>query len=325
MAFQLDQKENDHVERVLEVVSEENAAAESWLAASWARSFNKFDLKPDSLPANQICEAGEIAHRTDRSGRMIKVAEPIFDNLFKIVKLSGFSAVLCDENGVILQQRQCAMDQANFERSGFSIGADWSEKSRGTNGIGTCLADKKNTTILKDQHFMANHIGLSCFGAPVFASKGELLGVLDVTSFREQIDPGLFALVSQALSDAAHQIELRYFCDEYADARLVRTHSDQINSQSLLAVDAYDIVIGASRAARRELGLSPSGDIDPVSAAELVGDQVSRGTGLENAERRELRRVLAKVNGNMSAAARELGVSRATIYRRVSKLGLDCN
>lgn len=324
MVLSFDQTKKEHSDRVLEIVSTDSAAAKSVLAASWVRSYKTFHLAPDSHQTSRICDSIEFANATERSGRMMKVAEPILDRLFSTVKLSGFSTVLCDSNGVILQQRQCATDEESFEKSGFSIGADWSEQYQGTNGIGTCLAEKTSTTILKDQHFKTNHIGLSCFGAPVFASKGELLGVLDVTSCRDEIDAGLNALISQALSEATTQIELSYFCDEFADARIIRGHSDQANPASLLAVDAYDIVVGATRAARRQYGLSPAGDISPISAAEIVGDMESRGTGFESAERRELRRVLAKVNGNMTAAARELGVSRATIYRRATKLGLKC-
>ncbi|MGB2178212.1 MAG: helix-turn-helix domain-containing protein, partial [Hyphomonas sp.] len=37
----------------------------------------------------------------------------------------------------------------------------------------------------------------------------------------------------------------------------------------------------------------------------------------------ELRRAIARANGNMAAAARALGISRATLYRRMDQLGLS--
>ena len=43
---------------------------------------------------------------------------------------------------------------------------------------------------------------------------------------------------------------------------------------------------------------------------------------LRAAERAELQRPLARTDGNMSAAARDLGIGRATLYRRLKRLGL---
>ena len=42
-------------------------------------------------------------------------------------------------------------------------------------------------------------------------------------------------------------------------------------------------------------------------------------TGLLAAERAELRKAIARTKGNMSAAAKDLGVSRATLYRLLKK------
>jgi len=88
-------------------------------------------------------------------------------------------------------------------------------------------------------------------------------------------------------------------------------------------VGAYDRVVGATRSARRRYGLPLDADFNPTPAADLRGDTESRGVGFESAERRELKRALARAGGNMSAAARALGVSRATLYRRASKAGLS--
>ena len=88
-------------------------------------------------------------------------------------------------------------------------------------------------------------------------------------------------------------------------------------------MDAYDLVVGATRSARRRYGLPLDADFNPTPAADLLGDTESRGVGFESAERRELKRALARAGGNMSAAARALGVSRATLYRRASKAGLS--
>ena len=58
------------------------------------------------------------------------------------------------------------------------------------------------------------------------------------------------------------------------------------------------------------------------SAESPAGDASPAGTSLENMERRFVDRILSKHGGNVSKAARELGISRAALYRRLEKHGL---
>ncbi|MEZ5946773.1 MAG: helix-turn-helix domain-containing protein [Hyphomonas sp.] len=308
--------------RVIESVETDAEAARSSVAASWTRSYRLHGLSPDDERAERRCDAGELAARRDRAGRLLRISAPTIDRLFLTLRLAGCSLVLCDADGVILEHRRLDGDSADFEKAGLNAGADWSENAQGTNGIGTCIAEQRSTSILKDQHFHASNIGMSCFGAPVFDSRGGIQAVLDVSTCRESLDPALSLLIEQAVLDAAVQIEADHFRDEYSDMRIIQTASGNHRLPALLAVDRYDLVVGATRSARRQYGLPLNRDFSPSPAADLLGDAVDRGTGFESAERRELRRALARANGNMSAAARALGVSRATLYRRAAKLGL---
>lgn len=260
--------------------------------------------------------------RREREGRLLKVANPTLDRLYLTLQLAGCSVVLCDSDGVILEGRRRDADAADFDSAGLSEGADWSEQSQGTNGIGTCIAEKRLASILKDQHFRASNIGMSCFGAPVLDSRGQLRAVLDISTCRDTIDPALNTLIGQAVFDAAAQIESDFFCEEYSGFRIVQAPREGIRSPALLAVDSFDLIVGATRGARKRFGLPLDADLEPVPAADLLGDGAQRGVGFDSAERRELKRALARSKGNVSAAARALGVSRATLYRRLTRLGL---
>ena len=89
---------------------------------------------------------------------------------------------------------------------------------------------------------------------------------------------------------------------------------------ALLAVDCYDLVVGATRAARQTLDLTENFLARPVADVLANGRQAS---DLRAAERAELQRALARTEGNVSAAARELGIGRATLYRRMRRVGLS--
>jgi transcriptional regulator of acetoin/glycerol metabolism len=89
-----------------------------------------------------------------------------------------------------------------------------------------------------------------------------------------------------------------------------------------LAVDGDDIVVGATRAARKAFGLGQAAAIRPVPASDIFGRE-DGPRGFEKAERAAVIRALARADGNVSGAARALGIGRATLYRRMKRLGLN--
>lgn len=313
---------NQHAERVLQTISSGNAAARSMVAASWARSVKLHGLAPDlSLNVQRWSEV-DLAERREKLSRILHVGQPTMERLLDMVKLTGCGVFLCDRDGIILESRSAEGDRGDFERSGLGAGADWSEKTQGTNGIGTCIAEGRAVAIHQDQHFISSNIPLNCMGAPIFDFDGNLAAVLDISACRDDFSTAMGTLISQAVNDAAGQIEADHFCDVYGGMRILRGAGDQKRSPVLLAVDGDDLVVGATRAARKAYGLPTNQAFTPKPTSDVLGDSESRGTGLESAERREISRAIARTNGNMSEAARQLGVSRATFYRRASKLGL---
>jgi transcriptional regulator of acetoin/glycerol metabolism len=151
--------------------------------------------------------------------------------------------------------------------------------------------------------------------APLFDARGQLAGVLDVSSARADLTDGISALIVQPLTEAAVRIESTTFRDAYPHARLVMLPNiGARNTAALLAVDGDDLVIGATRAARLQLNLM--GEFTPIPAADVLGQAAARET-LEDGERAVLMRALARAQGNASAAARALGISRATFHRKI--------
>ncbi|MFN4159355.1 MAG: GAF domain-containing protein [Gemmobacter sp.] len=290
-----------------------NEAARSPLVASWARSARLHGLTPSKRrPPDRLTEA-ELAQARDRMGPMIRLAAPSLDRLFQSVGGVGCCVLLADRDGVPLDRRGAAVDDATFADWGLWTGALWSEAQEGTNGIGTCLAEGRGVTIHRHQHFLTRNTVLSCMSAPIFGATGTLVGALDVSSCRADLTEGFASLIAQAVAEAARRIEAEGFAAAHPGARILVVPGGEAGA--LLAVDADDLVIGASRAARLMLGLSGDLARTPRPAADVLG----RGgaDGLPDAERAVLVRALARAGGNVSAAARSLGISRATFHRKL--------
>ncbi|MFK4631672.1 transcriptional regulator of acetoin/glycerol metabolism [Bradyrhizobium elkanii] len=128
-------------------------------------------------------------------------------------------------------------------------------------------------------------------------------------------------MIATTVTDAARTIEAENFRRAFPDARILLTPKSERAVNSLLAVDRDDLVIGATRAARRALGLNAASLARPLPAADLIGETRDAGD-LAAAERAALQRALARAGGNVSKAARDLDMSRATLHRKLKQLGL---
>ncbi len=313
-------RQSPHAERVFEAI-EASGSARSRLAQSWRRSVEHHGLDPMEHRAPDRIDASNLARSREEQAQFLALAAPRIDQLFKLVGLSGCSVLLTDAEGLVLETRMRDADAKVFEGWGLAVGTNWSESREGTNGIGTCLAETRRVIIHRDDHFYTRNTAMSCIDAPIWGEEGQLVGALDVSSARVDQTEGFNQLIAAQVAQTARAIEEALFRSAYADARMIHADNGDADCAVLLAVDTDDLVIGATRKARRAFGLAPTGKLTPRPAADLLGRD-DGPTGFEKAERAAILRALARAEGNVSAAARALGIGRATLYRRMKRLGL---
>ena len=313
----------EHTDRVLSVAESGSAAARSRLAASWRRSLVRHGIDPATGRAPQRLTQRELRPLLEASESFMRSAESRIDNLFDLVGQSGCAVLLTDAQGIVLQHRCGDGDADTFQNWGLWAGNNWSEEAEGTNGIGTCLAERRRVTIHRDDHFIARNIGLSCMDAPIFGPQGQLLGALDVSSARSDQTEGFNQLIAAMVEQTARQIEADCFRATFPKARIVMAGEGDTRANSLLAVDQDDLVIGATRQARLTLDLPSEGILRPLPAVDVLGRDDDSQKGFEGAERAAVMRALSRADGNVTQAAKALGIGRATMYRRMKRLGIS--
>jgi transcriptional regulator of acetoin/glycerol metabolism len=310
-----------HMNLVLDAIHSPEKAALSSVAASWRRSALHHRLDPANAAKREQVDGPTLDKLRDTHGPLLAVARPILDEMFRTVGRSGCCVILSNEYGVILEERAEPGDLPAFASIGLVTGGRWGEAEEGTNGIGTCLYEAQPVIIHRDQHFASRNIGISCMDAPVHDPNGRLAAALDVSSCRYDHGPASAGMISALVRDAARRIECDYFCRHFAGARIMFLGEAPEAGMALLALDQDDLVLGASRGARLKLRLTDDMLATPRPLAQLLGSGAT--ASFDDGERSVLRRALASASGNASQAARLLGVSRATFYRRMAQAKLS--
>jgi transcriptional regulator of acetoin/glycerol metabolism len=310
-----------HADRV-QLAIRSGEAATSALVASWQRSARLHQLDPAERRLPTRLSDRELTVARQRMEPMLRVAQASLDRLYLAVGGMGCCILLADADGMPVERRGTDADADTFEDWGLWTGCVWSEESEGTNGIGTCLVEQRALTIHRHQHFFTRNTALSCTTAPIFDHEGRLVAALDVSSCRTDLTEDLANLVAMAVSEATRRIEAESFRLAYPDARILIAPTAEWSPSALLAVDRDDIVIGATRAARHAYRHHATLIGQPLPLGDLSGE-TRFDDGLRHAERIILERALSRSGGNVTAAARQLGVSRATLHRKLGKLGLE--
>jgi len=310
-----------HAGQIAEAVAS-GAASRSALVASWRRSAELHRLDPTSAaPTRRVTAAGLVEAR-QAAESLLNVAGPALDRLFLAIGGAGCSAVFADREGVSLERRGEVGDDRTFDAWGLWTGAVWSEEAEGTNGIGTCLIEQRAVTIHRGQHFFTRNTLLSCTTAPVFDECGRLAAALDVSSCRAEHTEQFIRVIAMAVGEAAKRIEAEYFRHAFPKARIVVAPTTEKLGPALLAIDADDLVVGATRAARAAFAVTSAAIAAGLPAEAVLAEERSDSEDFAAAERAVMRRALARADGNVSKAAATLGVSRATLHRKMRRLGV---
>ncbi|MBX4893660.1 helix-turn-helix domain-containing protein [Rhizobium bangladeshense] len=316
-------EQSAHAEHVYTSAQRNSAAASSPIVASWRRCMTMHRLAPEDERAPLRLTDQEFHQARERSGQLIAGATEEFDRLFTTVGKAGCCILLTDRNGIALERRGSAGDDKDFYDLGLWTGSVWTEASIGTNGIGTALADERAVAIFRDQHFFCSNIRLSCTTAPIRDHRGELAAALDISTCREDVSEMTLAILTQSVRDAAMRIELNLFRSAFAGARFLMVPSGTNPAAALLAVDRHDLVLGATRAARIALQLDDKRIAAGIPAADALHEaRVSQQEEIMEAEKAALLRALTRTSGNVSQAAIALGISRATLHRKMKRFGL---
>ncbi len=198
----------------------------------------------------------EFSVARERSGLLLSHASGVMEHLFEQIRSSGSMVVLSDAEGLILH----ALGDPTFvDRAGrvaLQPGADWSERQRGTNAVGSALVERRPVEIFGGEHYLERNNILTCSAAPIFDPRGEMLGVLDISGDHRSYQPHTLGLARVGV----RLLERSLFESEHARHVLFAFHPRPEGvgglQEGLLAVSADGEIVGVDRQARTLLGIA---------------------------------------------------------------------
>jgi len=247
---------------------EDGAATPDYVKRSWVRCLSQYHLDPQSQREPFVLPREERLARKEANLELVSFADAEMAHLYHQLAGSGYSIILTDHDGVLLDYYgDLSFRNAAF-RTGLVLGAVWSEEHGGTNGMGTCLIERAPLIIHRDQHFFSRNTGLTCCAAPIFDYRGELVAVLDASGESDRAQQHTLVLVNMS----AQMIENRLFLNKFRDAFVVRFHSrpELVGTwgEGIIALDAAGTIAALDRNALFQLGCKGS--------SELIGAPLER-------------------------------------------------
>jgi len=157
------------------------------IVRSWERC-QRFGLsESQAIAGRESLDRLALKTEQERNRYLLLQGRPIMEHVYEQIRESGSMVILADANGLLLET---VGDPDFVDRAGriaLSAGASWDENLRGTNAIGTALAEEAPTAVLGAEHFFENNAFLTCCASPIFGPDGRLIGVLDISGdYRSQ-------------------------------------------------------------------------------------------------------------------------------------------
>jgi transcriptional regulator of acetoin/glycerol metabolism len=208
-----------------------------------------------------------LSESRERSAGLLEHASGVMEHVFEQIRASGSMVILADLEGMIIHSLGDPDFVDRASRVALQPGACWNEALRGTNAIGTAIAESSAVEVLGCEHYLERNGFLTCTASPIFDVHGKLIGVFDISGDYRSHQPHTMGLVRLSVQ----LLEKRLFEAEFAKDILIAFHSrpEYIGSlqEALIAVSAEGTILGANQVARAWLaGIAKAGETPSLAA-----------------------------------------------------------
>ena len=204
-----------------------SAPASAWpdnmpliIETSHRRSID-YGLRPEAVADFSPLARSDLTVLIEQNRLLHAHAVPAMETLYQQIVNTHNMVILTDATGVIVHSLGDDDFLEKASRVALQPGVAWSEASKGTNAIGTAIAEKSPTLVHADQHYLAANHFLTCSAAPITDHLGKVIGVLDVSGDQRSFHKHTMALVRMS----ALMIENQLFSATFEDSITLHFHT----------------------------------------------------------------------------------------------------
>ncbi|MBC3873335.1 sigma-54-dependent Fis family transcriptional regulator [Undibacterium flavidum] len=217
------------------------------VAQSWQRSMSAGLSPLGGVDCADNLSVGNLRYARDLNHELISHSEPVIEYLFEQLRHSHSMVILADAQGVLMHTMGDLDFLSKADKVALKCGASWAENQRGTNAIGTALAEASEIEINGAEHFLEPNEFLTCAAAPILSAQGQLMGILDISGDHRSRHPHTLGLVTTA----AQMIENSLVLSACQHQILVQLHTSAAGigsvAQGVLAFSEDGCLVGANR------------------------------------------------------------------------------
>ncbi|MEO8299364.1 MAG: sigma-54-dependent Fis family transcriptional regulator [Burkholderiales bacterium] len=230
------------------------------LQASWQRSQDHGLLPQGRVLGAPHASGAQLARALAHRHALVAHARPVMEFLSEQIRDTDSLVILADTQGMLLHTLGDTSFADRAARVALRPGAIWTEQWRGTNAIGTALADDAAVVVHGAEHYLERNGFLTCTAAPITDPAGQVLGVLDISGDHRAFQHGQHRHALGLVRAAARMIEHQLFEARHTGGLQLRLHSQPEGigtvTEGLVALSDDGWIIGANVAALTLLGLA---------------------------------------------------------------------
>lgn len=222
------------------------------VAASWMRC-RAMQVDPSPRSCDDIVSMDELE---PFATAWREVAKDVEQKAYQAIRGKDLLLTVSDSRGRVVRTCGDLPTLRAADKLKFGPGANWNEKSVGTNAIGTALDSGVPMQVFGEEHFCRSHHAWNCSAAPIFDPQGGLWGCVDISGPVDSDHVLAFDLVIGAARALERQLFQTYLADIENKSRSMFSAVFNAVLTGVLTVDATGHITNANSAAEALLGLA---------------------------------------------------------------------
>ena len=241
---------------------EDNDKLRPVILSSWKRC-SSLHVNPWQKSVPNKLEETELAKLKREHREFLRSCMSILYELYVSIQNAPFVITVAAPSGIILKTIGNS-DALEMVRPGNYVeGADWSEASAGTNGVGTAIATGAPVQVYSYEHYCRCSQHFTCSSSPVRDSLGKLMGVITITGRDIDANDFTMGMIIATAEVIESRIRLERVRRENRNGQLYRNTLMNLVARGALVIgtggEIYDINNEAIRMLQLEGEINYSG------------------------------------------------------------------